>query len=474
MKGDAHLQTNSDCPMHNETPTDQTSASSAPPTAMTVHSDVLRGLYAATLLELPPEQVIEFWRAHIPAYLADEPVEWRRFDKLLTGREPTDHIALNATFDAFGSYLCENGRDPLAFVLETMVKVNRGLPVSPGLLLKACAGFIRSLVHTHDMRGFIVEHLQDFAVTITGGVGHRRLCHRVQDDWATDLVGVWGPVSEEQVVGEWKLPPYDCALWTMALVAMSPVYLGLPKFEESYMLCDTRDIATVLPGSTPEHVDQAILVNGRSVASVLSWKTFRDRHGLPDDCPGDDSVPVAVVLSAVTCPGCGRTLLHEGCAYGAPLYVYGLHYRRLHQELSEPVFSRMVGEALQGRLLNREVRRRQESVLERLRRKLMVVYHPSDESISVDGRHLVRSTPAKMLRRMVRTYVDTGRNEFEYREFCRDDSMVIDPASPNISVRVLRLVKTLEAVSDGLRVARIARGRLRLEPRYPVEYCEES
>lgn len=445
-----------------------------PSSTVMVHSDVLRGCYAATLLELSPEQVIDFWRTRMPAHVMRRSDEWRWFDELLNGRTPVDIAVVNATLDELTRYLCREGVHPLTFLNQTTVKVNRGLPVSPGLLLKACSTFIRSLVHATDMRAFIVDHLQDFADNLTNGVGHRCLVRRVQDDWSTDLVGLWGPTLDSGAVGEWKLPKYDCAFWTMNQVAISPSYLGLPPFEEPYMVCDPRSISDVLSGRSTEGDGDTVVVDGRPAAKTVTWKAFRETRGLPDDCPGADTAPVVVAHREIACPRCGRKLLHEGCAYGAPLYVYGLHYRCLRQEITEPVFSRIVGEALGGRLLNREAVRRHKAVLEKVRRKLVVVYHAAEESISVDGRHLVRSVPAKMLRRMVRAYAESGQTEFEYREFCRDSSMVIDPSSPNISVRVQRLVKTLESSSDGLRVSRIARGRLRLAPRYPVEYSEEA
>ena len=102
------------------------------------------------------------------------------------------------------------------------------------------------------------------------------------------------------------------------------------------------------------------------------------------------------------------------------------------------------------------------------------VYHQADDSISCDGRHLTKNVPARILRRLVRDFVQSGRREFEFRTFKRDAEIVTNRKRPNFEVRLRRVQEVVSGVSCGLILHRPRPGLLELEASGPIEYAEEA
>lgn len=102
-----------------------------------------------------------------------------------------------------------------------------------------------------------------------------------------------------------------------------------------------------------------------------------------------------------------------------------------------------------------------------------ISYHVKDASISVNGKHLVKSVPAQIFSKMMKTYMESGRTEFEYREFLRDKSIILDPLNPNLSIRIQRLQSLLSKKLDGVSIERRGQGKVALVLKEELHYIEE-
>lgn len=113
-----------------------------------------------------------------------------------------------------------------------------------------------------------------------------------------------------------------------------------------------------------------------------------------------------------------------------------------------------------------------------------VVYYTDSDSISVNGKHVMRNVPAKILRNILSEYTTTGREEFENREFKRDTSICMDPLRPNFESRLNRVVAHIEGrkvngeiTNNGLKnffeIDRYRRGGFRFIPKCNIVFREE-
>lgn len=105
-------------------------------------------------------------------------------------------------------------------------------------------------------------------------------------------------------------------------------------------------------------------------------------------------------------------------------------------------------------------------------------FHPEDESITCNHKHLTRGAPARILARILGIFIREGRTYFEYREFKRLRSLFHDPKRTNfersfgrLRLRLKSAVPDLDFVPEGpgsfRLLFRASRNLLLLDPESP-------
>jgi hypothetical protein len=305
----------------------------------------------------------------------------------------------------------------------------------------------------------------------------RRVHARASDGWH-DLwleVGIAEPGS-----------PLDLPWLLLPLFRAFPRAFALPEFEVVQAVADPRRVDAILaddPGVRFAH--GGLDVGGMRLGESVPVRDHFREAGIPAPEGWEMDADACQVRADYYCPRRRRILLQAGCVYGAPGLVFHAGFRALDGRDANPLAPLIRAVVEGGRdsdgqagpeaaaaLTGSAALLREDAPAYRAPHRF--VYHQADDSISCDGRHLTKNVPARILRRLVRDYVQSGRREFEFRTFKRDAEIVTNRKRPNFEVRLRRVQEVVSGVPCGLILHRPRPGLLELEASGPIEYAEES
>lgn len=94
--------------------------------------------------------------------------------------------------------------------------------------------------------------------------------------------------------------------------------------------------------------------------------------------------------------------------------------------------------------------------------ELVVHYHDADGSIFFGDEYVIKSLPGRILRKLLREHLSTGRTEFSKKELRLDAGLKLPPVRDNLDSRLILLRRRLEERFPFLRIEATDRGRFRL------------
>ena len=276
----------------------------------------------------------------------------------------------------------------------------------------------------------------------------------------------------------------DFSWLLLPLLRAFPRAFSLPEFEVVQAVADPRRVQSVLLDEAGlRFVEGGLDMGGMRLGdSILPASHFR-ASGIPFPESWDADLDACLVHADYYCSRRRRVILQGGCAYGASGFLFRIGFRN-----NPPPAWNPMSPVIRGVLETQNGPEGSASPLAPLdgasallrepapayRGPYRFVYHQADDSISCDGRHLTKNVPARILRRLVRDFVQSGRREFEFRTFKRDTDIVTNRKRPNFEVRLRRVQEVVLGVPCGLILHRPRPGLLEVEASGPIEYAEEA
>ena len=273
--------------------------------------------------------------------------------------------------------------------------------------------------------------------------------------------------------------------WFNGLVQIGPILLDTPPYEHmEFKAAQTSFIEALENRATAEMRDDGfVYVNGRAVGKNMTFGDCLEENGLEWEFDAEKKMTCVKALEDVVDEKVGAVLIHKGCYYGAPASIVFFDYKA--DVVAPEPFNKLMSAVVKQEFDSwKPIQKAQEQLLEGLNDSVTVIYYKSDDSISVNSKHLMRNVPARILRNLLREYTATGREEYENREFKRDPAICMDPLRPNFESRLNRVIAHINGtdnkdgnVSEGVKkyfeIERHRRGGFRFVPKCKIIFREE-
>ncbi len=273
--------------------------------------------------------------------------------------------------------------------------------------------------------------------------------------------------------------------WFNGLVQIGPILLDTPPYEHmEFKAAQTSFIEALENRATAEMRDDGfVYVNGRAVGKNMTFGDCLEENGLQWEFDAEKKMSCVKALEDVVDEKVGAVLIHKGCYYGAPAAIVFFDYKA--DVVAPEPFNKLMSAVVKQEFDSwQPIQKAQEQLLEGMNDSVTVIYYKSDDSISVNSKHLMRNVPARILRNLLREYTATGREEYENREFKRDPAICMDPLRPNFESRLNRVIAHINGtddkdgnVTEGVKkyfeIERHRRGGFRFVPKCKIIFREE-
>ena len=384
-----------------------------------------------------------------------------------------DENSHHFVFDNMVSWLYDRGENPDDFV-ERIVKRCADFEAVPARsVLRTYLPFVSQFYQTQDVRALCLEIIpKRYPFLINTGIlrdviedGQRNMFFTFQFETPGALVS--NPMR-----------------WIIGMFRVGPLLLGTPTYEHMNFLASQTSFIEAIENRLPAEMrDGDVYVNGEIVGKSALFAECVKKCNIKWENEAELQIGCVLATKDVVDPKTKTVLIKEGCFYGAPANILDVKFKANISNV-EPFIKLMNSVVKQEFEAWQPIQKAQEQLLDAMNDSVTVVYYKSDDSISVNSKHLMRNVPARILRNLLREYTATGREEYENREFKRDSAICMDPLRPNFESRLNRVIahingtddkdgKENEGVKKFFEIERHRRGGFRFVPKCKIIFREE-
>ena len=384
-----------------------------------------------------------------------------------------DENSHHFVFDNLVQWLYDRGENPDDFV-ERIVKRCADFEAVPARSVhRSYLPFVSHYYQTKDVRALCLEIIpKRYPFLINAGI----LRDTIQDDERMMYF-----TFQFETPGSLVSNPMR---WALGLFRIGPLLLNTPAYEHMGYVATQTSFIEALENRVPaEMVDGNVFIGDKLVGRTATFGECLDEYGFEWTRKSEREMGCVLALEDVRDAKTNSLLLRKGCYYGTPSNILDARFKA-NVVTQEPFLKLMSSVVKQEFDVWQPIQKAQEQLLGAMNDSVEVVYYKSDDSISVNSKHLMRNVPARILRNLLREYTATGREEYENREFKRDPSICMDPLRPNFESRLNRVIAHINgteekdgSMSEGVKkffeIERHRRGGFRFLPKCKIIFREE-
>jgi hypothetical protein len=214
-------------------------------------------------------------------------------------------------------------------------------------------------------------------------------------------------------------------------------------------------------------------INGKKYGHVIAFSEFLYQNNISlKTLVHVEDYSIVVLSEDWFCPVRKRIVLHAGCAYGAPVILYSMIYKKTKG--TKALFSDFFNDIAYG---PSEVWKRVECLhrqfLWYISGKNHFIFDSKSGYIVFNNNYLMHGIPAKILRKILIEYIETGKKHFEHKEFITCDAFFTNPKNTGFETRLKRLIRKIDKTDLPFRIKKTKKGCFDLECRCKLEFIEK-
>jgi hypothetical protein len=431
-----------------------------------VRYDYTRLLYAGMLLHFTSDEIRRFWNTHpLPGYASTD--EYMMFTELWQGTKWYPQKYVFSLLSNFENFLQTTDVDIQTFIRTSFGSLNKGILIPPRDWLSWSKSLLGLFFSGQDPRFLVLQLIDHYSSHFTEGLKYSIPRHSAEgNQFKTVLMVTHSDLSNE----DRPLKHFDAELWAAAIIKRFPTAIQLPEYENYTMIADYRDISDIVPEATV--LKNHIYINDKKIAVQHAFSHFCRENNIDIKGLYLENKTSWLILDNYYCPLRKRVVLHKGSIINAPVSAYEYQYKAtIHTPLNflEPLIDDI---AKFSDNLWSDIKVLHKKFISELHPRIFFEYDRKNETVLINGEPLIKNVPAKILRKMLSIYTETGRTRFHHSEFVKDESIIDNPYNPNFVVRLQRLTKTLKAHEKGISIVKTDKGVFELVSRYKIEFSE--
>jgi hypothetical protein len=259
----------------------------------------------------------------------------------------------------------------------------------------------------------------------------------------------------------------------------SPQALHLPAFESVRHVAIGATLQEALLRDDLIEQDHVCLLDGEIIATACTVDDWiREEQveipGFPDRLK---TLKVWVAKRDIFCAKRRRIVVFEGCTYGMPFHASVLCHPAkwlARGNVLQPIAEELNSAESIESANSTDLLARHEAVLALLGGHGDWVFHRLSESMTCNGHHVIKGTPARILRYFLTEQASRHRCEFDYRELLAQSDLTLGQKSPNLTTPLLRLSQRLAEIDASVQVQRVSKGKFRMDVKGSFKFSEDD
>jgi len=286
----------------------------------TVRNDYLKAVHAAMLQRFGVEQTRAFWAGHPLTRngetLGERELALHLFDE--GAKSPLDWAM--TVVNAQEPFLLERGVEPESFAETTRRFANHGSWIQTPHLMRWLAPILAPMLRLGDPHRLTLRGARLISIRMSSDVDFRMVRWRGAEpaEIGRRTGSIW--LSYPGLM-EGRIPAWDFTLFPGLDMLVAPTIFGVPPFDSLAVICDARAVESVPWDAACHRSGDRFSINGITHGRCVQLGRFLAERDYEITEIRAEDVEVVVMDRDYRCSWRARTVLKEGCAYGAPGYL---------------------------------------------------------------------------------------------------------------------------------------------------------